>query len=159
MLNLIRIQRAVKTAKVATLRIFIENGRILRTWISFMRHKLHNYLGGICKNLECNPVIVGGYTDHIHLLCLLSKKITVVTLLRELKADSSKWIKSKGEGLENFYWQDGYGAFSVNPYDIAIVKAYIENQHEHHRRKTFQEEYRAILKKYDVEYDERFIWD
>ncbi len=120
---------------------------------------LHNYLGGICKNLECYPVIVGGYTDHIHILCLLSKKIPLITLLGELKAHSSKWIKTKNDQLKNFYWQDGYGAFSVHPNEIEVVKSYIRNQHEHHRKKTFQDEYRMFLKKYDMEYDERFVWD
>lgn len=127
--------------------------------IPSVEFELHNYLGGICKNLECYPVIVGGYFDHVHLLCLLSKKVTVVTLIRELKADSSKWIKLKDGRLESFRWQNGYGAFSVSPSQIEVVKTYIKNQHEHHRKKTFQDEYRAFLKKYDVEYDERYIWD
>jgi REP element-mobilizing transposase RayT len=116
-------------------------------------------MGGICKNLECYPVIVGGYIDHIHILCMLSKKIPLIKLLAELKAHSSKWVKTKGQKFSNFYWQDGYGAFSVNPYDLDIVKTYIERQHEHHQRKTFQEEYRGFLKKYEVEYDERYVWD
>ena len=121
--------------------------------------ELHSYMGGICKNLECYPVIVGGYIDHIHILCMLSKKIPLIKLLAELKAHSSKWVKTKGQKFSNFYWQDGYGAFSVNPYDLDIVKTYIERQHEHHQRKTFQEEYRGFLKKYEVEYDERYVWD
>lgn len=121
--------------------------------------ELFNYVGGICKNLECNPIIVGGHLDHIHILCLLSKKIPFVTFIGELKAHSSKWIKTRDEKLKNFYWQNGYGAFSVNPNKIDIVKSYITNQREHHRRKTFQDEYRAFLKKYQIEYDERFVWD
>ncbi len=80
-------------------------------------------------------------------------------LIEELKSHSSKWVKNKGVGYENFYWQDGYGAFSVNPSEIATVITYITNQHEHHRKKTFQDEYRAFLKKYNVEYDERYVWD
>src|SRR5688572_32839740 len=96
--------------------------------------ELHSYLGGICKNLECYPVAVGGYTDHIHILCMLSKKIALVKFMEELKSHSSKWIKTKDEKLKNFYWQDGYGAFSVNSADINIVKNYIEKQHEHHQR-------------------------
>jgi putative transposase len=121
--------------------------------------ELHNYLGGICKNLECNPVIVGGYIDHIHLLCILSKKIPLVKLMEELKSHSSKWIKTKDEKLKNFYWQDGYGAFSVNPHEVHVVKGYIANQHEHHKQATFQHEYRAFLKKYAIDYDERYVWD
>ena len=80
-------------------------------------------------------------------------------LMEELKAHSSKWIKTKGSDYRNFYWQDGYGAFSVNPAEVDIVKQYILNQKEHHKRKSFQEEYTAFLKKYKVEYDERYVWD
>src|SRR3984957_7196827 len=119
--------------------------------------ELHNYLGGICKNLECHPIKVGGYTDHVHILCMLSKKISLVKLLEEVKAHSSKWMKSKDTSLKNFYWQDGYGAFSVNPTEIDTVVAYIANQDEHHKKITFQNEYRAFLKKYNVEYDERYV--
>ena len=121
--------------------------------------ELHSYLGGILNNLECNPIKIGGYTDHIHVLCLLSKKIALMKLLEEMKSHSSKWIKTKDESLENFYWQDGYGAFSVNPSEVDVVIAYIENQHEHHKSKTFQDEYRAFLKKCKVDYDERYVWD
>ena len=121
--------------------------------------ELHNYLGGICKNLECQPIKIGGYTDHVHILCMLSKKITLMKLLEEIKSHSSKWFKTKDDSLKNFYWQDGYGAFSVNPSEVDIVIAYIDNQHEHHSRKNFQDEYRAFLKKYHVEFDEKYVWD
>ena len=128
--------------------------------------ELYSYLGGILNNLECNPVKIGGYTDHVHVLCLLSKKIALMKLLEEMKSHSSKWMKTKDESLENFYWQDaclagrqGYGAFSVNPSEVDVVITYIENQHEHHKSKTFQDEYRAFLKKYKVDYDERYVWD
>jgi REP element-mobilizing transposase RayT len=90
---------------------------------------------------------------------MLSKKITLIKLVEEIKSHSSKWMKSKGENLKDFYWQDGYGAFSVNPSEIETVKRYIEDQHEHHRTKTFQQEYVAFLKKYQVAYDERYVWD
>lgn len=121
--------------------------------------ELHSYLGGICNNLESPAIKIGGHTDHVHLLCMLSKKITLITLLQELKSNSSKWIKTKDNKLSQFYWQDGYGAFSVNPSEADTVVAYIANQHEHHKTRTFQEEYRAFLKKYSVEYDERYVWE
>lgn len=121
--------------------------------------ELHSYLGGICNKLECQVIEVGGYTDHVHILCLLSKKIALMKLMEELKSHSSKWIKTKGEEYKNFYWQDGYGAFSVNPSQVDIVIAYIKNQHEHHSKKTFQHEFRIFLKKYKVEYDEKYVWD
>ncbi len=124
-----------------------------------IENELYSYIGGICKQLECYPVKIGGYIDHIHILCMLSKKIPLMKLLEEIKAHSSKWIKTKDDTLKKFYWQNGYGAFSVNPYEVDKVIAYIENQKEHHRKKTFQEEYRAFLKKYNVEFDEKYVWD
>ncbi|WP_439481854.1 IS200/IS605 family transposase [Cyclobacterium plantarum] len=120
---------------------------------------LHRYLGGICNNMECPVIKIGGYTDHVHILCLLSKKRALVDLMEDLKSHSSKWVKTQGAGLENFYWQKGYGAFSVKPTEVDTVIQYISNQHTHHAKRTFQEEYRAFLKKYNVEYDERYVWD
>ena len=93
------------------------------------------------------------------ILCLLSKKVTLIKLLEEIKSSSSKWIKTKDGKFSNFYWQSGYGAFPVNPAEIEIVKTYIQNQEKHHKLKSFQEEYRAFLKKYDVEYNEEYVWD
>ncbi len=121
--------------------------------------ELYAYLGGICKNLECSPIKIGGFTDHVHILCMLSKKIALMKLMEELKSHSSKWMKTKGNSLLNFYWQDGYGAFSVKPSEVVTVVHYIDNQKEHHRKKTFQEEYRAYLSEYNVAYDERYVWD
>lgn len=124
-----------------------------------VEQELHAYLGGVCNDLGCQSIIVGGYTDHVHILCRLSQKIALMKLLEEVKSHSSKWIKTKGIEYENFYWQNGYGAFSVNPSQVDRVIAYIANQYEHHTKKTFQDEYRAILKKYQMEYDERYVWD
>jgi len=121
--------------------------------------ELYSYLGGICKKLECAPIKVGGYIDHVHILCMLSKNIALVKLLEELKSHSSKWIKTKGAEYKNFYWQNGYGAFSINPSEVDIVTQYIANQKEHHKVKSFQQEYKLFLKKYEVEYDERYVWD
>jgi REP element-mobilizing transposase RayT len=109
--------------------------------------------------MQCYPVIVGGYIDHLHILCQLSKKIALATLLREVKDHSSAWMKEQDEKLKKFYWQNGYGAFSVNPHQIDVVRSYIQRQHQHHKSKTFQDEFRAFLKKYEVEYDERYVWD
>jgi len=121
--------------------------------------ELFRYMGGICKSLECNPIRVGGYRDHVHVLCLLSKKITLMKLLEVVKKDSSLWIKTKGEAYRNFYWQGGYGAFSVNPAEVDVVIRYIENQRLHHEKKSFQDECRGFFKKYGIEYDERYVWD
>lgn len=80
-------------------------------------------------------------------------------LLEEIKKQSSKWIKTKGQAYSNFYWQNGYGIFSVNPKNIDKVIDYIQSQHKHHQQKSFQDEFRAFLNKYKVEYDERYVWD
>jgi putative transposase len=121
--------------------------------------ELYAYLGGICLNLECTPIKIGGYTEHIHILCMLSKKIALMTLVEKLKSHSSKWIKTKSDSLKIFYWQNGYGAFSVKPSEVDVVIKYIANQKVHHGKNTFQDEYRTILNKYHVEFDERYIWD
>lgn len=119
---------------------------------------LHKYITGICNQLECYPIRVGGYTDHIHILCVLSKKIALMKLVQTIKANSSKYVKKKGLKYKDFSWQDGYGAFSVKPTDVDIVARYIANQKEHHEKKKFKEEYRTFLKKYKVEYDEEYVW-
>ncbi|MBK7959522.1 MAG: IS200/IS605 family transposase, partial [Bacteroidetes bacterium] len=124
-----------------------------------VEEELHAYLGGICIKLECQPIKVGGYKDHIHILCMLSKKIALMKLVEEVKSHSSKWIKTKGDEYQNFYWQDGYGAFSVKLSEVESVIKYIANQHRHHSKLTFQNEYRAILKKNQIEFDEKYVWD
>lgn len=80
-------------------------------------------------------------------------------MLEEVKKQSSKWIKSKGIAYSNFYWQDGYGIFSINPTEIDKVIVYIQSQDEHHKHKSFEDEFRSFLRKYNVEYDERYVWD
>lgn len=124
-----------------------------------VEEELHNYLGGICNRLDCQTLIIGGYVDHIHILCMLSKKIALMKLVEEIKGHSSKWLKTKGPEFRNFSWQNGYGAFSVKPSEVDRVIQYIANQHEHHRKKTFQDEYRAVLEKYQMTYDEKYVWD
>lgn len=120
---------------------------------------LFSYIAGVCTNNGCYPVEIGGHTNHIHALFLLSKKIALIKIVEEIKAYSSKWMKTKGDAYKNFYWQSGYGAFSVNPAEVDVVITYIKSQKEHHRKRTFEEEYRAFLKKYGVDYDERYVWD
>ena len=121
--------------------------------------ELFRYLSVICKNYDCVPLKMGGYSDHVHILCLLSKKIPLIKLIEQLKSHSSKWIKTKDLYLKNFYWQLGYGAFSINPTEVEIAKNYIDSQNEHHKMISFQDEYRSFLKKYNIEYDERNVWD
>ena len=124
-----------------------------------IKEELFSYLGGICKNLECNPLIVGGHKDHVHILCLLSRKIALMKLIEELKTHSSKWIKTKGQSYQKFYWQNGYGGFSIHLGQVDVLKDYISTQEEHHKELSFQDEYRVLLKEYDIDYDERYVWD
>jgi REP element-mobilizing transposase RayT len=124
-----------------------------------IQEELFSYLGGICKNLECNPVKVGGYSDHVHILCLLSRKIALMKLVEHLKVYSSKWVKTKGQQYQKFYWQHGYGGFSVHHTQIHAVNNYITQQNVHHRKTSYKEEYRNFLKEYDIKYDERYVWD
>ncbi len=123
------------------------------------RSRTHAYIAGICKNVGCPAVIVGGVEDHVHILCRLGKTIEVATLVRELKRDSSKWVKEVNSRLADFHWQAGYGAFSVSPGHAEALKEYIQNQEEHHRREGFQDEFRRICHKYGIEIDERYVWN
>ena len=124
-----------------------------------LRAELHAYLGGICRDLDSPSVIIGGVEDHVHVLCRLSRTQKVADLVRELKRESSKWLKTKEVELTDFHWQDGYGAFSISPGHVETLRAYIENQEEHHAKESFQDEFRRLLQKYDIEYDERYVWD
>lgn len=120
--------------------------------------ELHRYLAGICKGLNCHPLKVGGYSDHVHIFCTLSKNIPLVKLMEELKSHSSKWMKTRASALANFFWQTGYGAFSVSASQADALTEYINNQYQHHQTFSFQDEFKAFLRKYKVDFDERFIW-
>ncbi|MEX2317984.1 MAG: transposase [Pirellulales bacterium] len=123
------------------------------------RAKSHAYLAGICRNLDSPALIVGGVEDHVHVLCRLGKRTAISDLVREMKRDSSKWIKTNEPTLDKFHWQDGYGAFSVSPSHIADLIKYIEDQEAHHRKEDFQDEFRRVCAKYGIEIDERYVWD
>jgi REP element-mobilizing transposase RayT len=124
-----------------------------------LRAELQAYLGGISKTLECPPTIVGGTDDHVHMLCRLGRTIAQANWVKEVKRVSSAWIKQHDPTLADFAWQTGYGAFSVSVSNLEKVQAYISNQEEHHRQQSFQDEYRAFLKKHGLECDERYMWD
>lgn len=120
---------------------------------------MHAYLAGTCHNLKCPSLIVGGVAGHVHILCRFGRTITIANLIRDLKRSSSGWIKTKSRQLEGFDWQDGYGAFSISPAHVEGLKSYIQDQEEHHRHETFQDEFRRLMRKYGVEFDERYVWD
>jgi REP element-mobilizing transposase RayT len=124
-----------------------------------LREEMHAYLGGICRDLGSPSLIVGGVADHLHLLCRFGRMLAVSVFLRELKRESSKWVKTKDPELAQFHWQDGYGAFSLSPGHVGILTSYIARQEDHHSTESFQDEYRRLLEKYGIEYDERYVWD
>jgi REP element-mobilizing transposase RayT len=109
--------------------------------------------------MKSPALIIDGASDHLHTLFSLSRVVTIADLVEEVKTESSKWIKTKGQEFRNFHWQNGYGAFSISQSEVATVKRYIRRQKVHHRRVTFQDEYRRFLAAYEVEYDERYVWD
>jgi len=120
--------------------------------------ELYKYMCGILRNHDSPCLAINGTEDHVHLLISQSKNIALADLLEDLKKDSSKWIKTMGRDYRDFYWQGGYAAFSIGESGVEPLKRYIANQKEHHKKRTFQDELRALLKKYKVEYDERYIW-
>ncbi|MCL5271530.1 MAG: IS200/IS605 family transposase [bacterium] len=120
--------------------------------------ELYPYMATVLQGLDCPALLVGGHTDHVHLLCCLSKILDTSKMIEKVKSSTSAWIKRKGNRWRNFYWQSGYGAFSVSPTNVERVKRYISNQKEHHRKETFEDEFRRFLRRYKVDYDERYVW-
>ena len=121
--------------------------------------ELYPYIASIFKVMKSPALIIDGASDHVHTLFSLSRVVTIADLVEEVKTESSKWIKTKGREFQNFHWQNGYGAFSISQSQVSTVKRYIRRQKEHHRRVTFQDEYRRFLAAYEVQYDERYVWD
>lgn len=121
-----------------------------------IRPELHAYLGGILDKLGCSPLRVGGTADHVHILFALSRTLAIADAVEETKKGSSKWMKRE---RADFWWQAGYGVFSVAQSQVATVTGYIERQEQHHRVLSFQEEFRQLLSRYQLPYDERYVWD
>ena len=124
-----------------------------------LREELHRYLGGILSQHDCQPIIVGGVEDHVHLLCALSRTCAAAEMVKEIKRGSSLWLKTKTLDLSDFAWQTGYGIFSIGFSQIQTVREYIANQPEHHRKVSFQDEFRELLRRYEIDFDERYVWD
>ncbi len=129
----------------------------LRT--AHLRDTLTAYTVGVLRNLDCPSLIVSAVEDHVHILCNLHRTVTIAQLVEEVKTASSVRVKEEGPELKNFHWQNGYGAFSVSQSMVNQVKAYIAGQEEHHRKRTFQEEFRIMLDRHGIQYDERYVWD
>ena len=120
---------------------------------------LFGYMNGSVENNKSKLIIGGGTTNHVHLLISLGKVLSISELIGDIKRDSSSWIKKQDATFNQFYWQEGYGAFSVGQTEDEIAMKYIENQKEHHKTKDYKTEFRGFLKKYNLEYDEQYVWD
>ena len=129
----------------------------LPTITDYVRNDLHAYIIGTLSNIGSYVHEIYANPDHIHVLCTLPRTITISKLISNIKTPSSKWLKAKG--INNFAWQDGYGVFSVSQSKISVVKNYIINQQIHHKTISFKDEFRKLLNEYEVEFDERYIWD
>jgi len=124
-----------------------------------VRPRMHAYLATICRDLCAEVVRVGGVADHVHIITTLPRTVSQADLIEKIKKTSSKWIKALDPRYRHFFWQRGYGAFSVSPSQLDAVVQYVETQPEHHRIRTFQEEYRELLRRHDLDFDERYVWD
>ena len=124
---------------------------------SEIRNDLFAYLGGIIRELKGTALIVNGTADHVHMLVRIRPVHAAAQIARLVKANSSKWVHEKWN--TRFAWQTGYGAFSVSESNVGVVSRYIAAQEEHHKKHTFQEEYVAFLRKNNIPYDERYIWE
>lgn len=121
--------------------------------------ELHPYMATVLRNADCPSLAINGTEDHLHILFCLSRTTSVSDVVEEVKTSSSRWIKTKASDLHDFHWQAGYGAFSIGRSNVPAMKRYIACQKEHHRRRSFQDEFRELLRKYRIDYDERYVWD
>jgi REP element-mobilizing transposase RayT len=121
--------------------------------------ELYAYQAFVFKGMGCSALVINGTADHVHALFRLGRTVALCDVVEEVKKSSSKWLKTKGLSLAGFTWQAGYGAFSLGESGVPAARRYIEGQKEHHRVRTYQEEFRAFLAKYRIEYDERYVWD
>lgn len=120
---------------------------------------LHRYLAAAFRDHACPAIEIGGTADHVHVCCRLSPTIAIKDLVGKVKAGSSKWMKTHGPAYRHFAWQSGYGVFSIGVSGLRKLRAYIMDQKEHHRRRTFEEEFLLFLERYQVEYDPEHLWD
>jgi REP element-mobilizing transposase RayT len=131
-----------------------------RPWLDLaIRPRLHAYLATLCRDCDCPAYRVGGAADHVHIATRLARTLSQAELLEKIKKTSSAWIKAQGEQYDSFFWQGGYGDFSIGWSQLEELVRYIDRQEQHHRTRTFQEEYRNLLQKYHVAFDERYVWD
>jgi putative transposase len=123
-----------------------------------VRPRLHEYIGGIIRQAEGIPVLVGGTADHVHILFAMRTEPSVAAMVGKIKANSSKWVHETFPELSKFAWQTGYGVFSISKSNTQEVERYIANQEAHHRHRSFQDELLGLLRRHGIEYDERYMW-
>jgi len=130
-------------------------------WLSdpAIREELFKYMGGILINIDCPAILINGVEDHVHVLCNLSRKLAIMNLVEAIKTEPSKWLKTKGPQFAEFHWQAGYGVFSVSQSNVEAVKTYIANQEEHHKKTTFQDEFRKLCLRHEIDIDEKYVWE
>lgn len=121
-------------------------------------NELYGYIGGLIKLSKSIPININGTRDHLHVLCIMSKNVSLADLLEDIKRNSSRWIKTKNTHYRNFSWQGGYAGYSVSQSKVEVMNRYIENQKEHHKHQTFKEEYLQFLIENGVEYNEEYLW-
>ena len=124
-----------------------------------VRDSLHRYQATVLRNLDCPPVLINSVADHVHILFELGRTVAVANAVEQVKKTSSKWIKTQGAEFARFAWQAGYGAFAVSQSNVTAVRQYIAAQQKHHRKNSFQDEYRAFLQRHNVTFDEKYVWD
>lgn len=124
-----------------------------------LRAEMHAYLGGTSEKLGCQPLVVGGVADHVHMLARLGRTISLADWVGKLKSSSSAWVKGRQPALSLFAWQAGYGAFSVGAAEIDRIRGYIRKQEEHHRAWSYQDEFRKLLRASGQDWNENYVWD
>src|SRR5262249_37983944 len=143
---------AQSLAKILLHVVFSTKDRIAFLRDQSLREELHRYLGGILTQLDCQPIIIAGVEDHVHLLFTLTRTGGIADVVKELKRGSPVWLKTKFPGLAGFAWQAGYGVFSIGQSQVEDVRTYIAGQEEHHRKISFQDEFRRLLRRYEIEF-------
>jgi len=124
-----------------------------------VRDDLHSYMGGILHGLGCSPIEINTEPDHAHVLFVMTRTETISNVVGQLKKSSNDWLRNRDPQFRHFYWQGGYGVFSVSQSAVEEVRQYIRDQREHHKQVSFQDEFRIFLKRYEMEFDERYVWE
>ena len=146
-------------AKILLHAVFSTKDRFPFLQSAAIREEMHAYLGRSLGDLDYHALSVGGVSDHVHLLFSLTRVETVADVIKELKRSSSTWVKTKSPAMRKFAWQSGYGVFSIGFSQVKSVQAYIAGQERRHRKISFQDEMREFLRRYEIDFDERYVWD